>query len=141
MIRSKSPFFHRRWNRWVGFFHDQTYHFTVHLVWNLNHEQLKRYVSQQFDDNEPDNNDNWAGRCAEYATREHEVQMIAIRKWRGTAFDHSVLVHECVHAAHNVLGSRGFKLTDESVEAYCYLIDSIYHRCLEQIIKAKGTKK
>jgi hypothetical protein len=139
-VRSKSPFWHPN-GHWCGFFHEAVYGSTIHFVWNLDHAKLVRYCRRQFGDEERDTNDSWVGRCCEFTTSEYEVNVIAIRQWNGSPYHHSVLVHECVHAAHNILGSRGFKLSDDSVEAYCYLIDSIYRRCLEQIAASKKIRR
>lgn len=41
-----------------------------------------------------------------------------------------VLAHESFHAAHTILQSKGFRLTDDSEEAYAYFIEFIMRKTL-----------
>lgn len=138
--RTRSPFWHPH-GHWCGFFTDHTYAFQVHLIWGVTHKQWGQFVRKYFGDEREDRADDWAGRCEEYTKGQSEVQVVALKRWTGSAYDHSVLVHECMHLVHNVLSSRGLKLTDDGVEAYCYLLDSIYARCLAEIAAAKKLRR
>lgn len=40
----------------------------------------------------------------------------------------SQLAHECFHVAHSILQDRGMKLSDDSEEAYAYLIQFLFNK-------------
>lgn len=42
--------------------------------------------------------------------------------------DKGVLVHELMHVAWHILSSKGVPLTDDTQEAYCYLIEHLFER-------------
>lgn len=44
-----------------------------------------------------------------------------------SVFDLSVIVHECVHLANNILSRRGLYLKSDSEEAYTYLIQHLFY--------------
>ena len=47
--------------------------------------------------------------------------------------DESVLVHECAHAAFQVLSHVGVDPTERNNEAYCYLLGFIYREAKKRI--------
>jgi hypothetical protein len=48
-----------------------------------------------------------------------------IYEWNNTAYDYSILQHEIFHVADVMLRKRGFVLSDDSEEAWAYLIQAI----------------
>jgi len=123
-------------------FHDQTYDFTVHVLWNLNGPTLAAYLRRnfpEFEADEEDARDDWEGRHMKLEFDRHgegyEVHLVVLRKFRLTPPDIAVLAHECLHATHEALSSCGITLCEETKEVYCCLHESLVRRCLEAIKK------
>lgn len=121
-------------------FHDPVYNFTVHLLWESDGPQSAAYMRTNFPEVEvdkTDEDDEWGGRhmMLEFsrAGKNHEIHLVMLREFQGTIEDISVLAHELLHATHDVLYSRGLRLTDDTVEAFAYLHDSLVRRCLEAL--------
>lgn len=133
-----SPFRHRR-GYWVAFFHDEAYNVTIHLLWGVTGPKFKSYAGANFPGNDVDDTDDWCGRHAHFQNSDkgYDVHVIALQQWRGRPEDYAVLVHECLHATRSVLHSRGIAMKGPGEEAYCYFLDSLVRRCLQQIRKAK----
>ena len=81
--------------------------------------------------------DDYCGTCYQIKTKDGTADLISLGRWTGDAFDNGELAHEALHAAIQILGRKGMKLTDESDEAYAYLTGSIVRRCLELIAGSK----
>lgn len=65
----------------------------------------------------------------------HEVHLIALQEFHWTPEWMSVLSHELLHCTNSVLHSRGMVMDDSTIEAYCYLHDSLVKRCLKMLPK------
>lgn len=128
-----------RWRCRVGYFHDEVYGFTVHLLVGIDGPRLMRYCEYMFpkESYEMDDSDDWGGRHAmvrfEDKTKGYEVHIIALQEWHLTTHWICTLAHEILHATQHVLDSRGMTLSDETGEAYCYLHDSLLGRCLRML--------
>lgn len=48
--------------------------------------------------------------------------IIYIKDFEDTSYCYGTITHEVFHLVHNIMKSRGLKLTDSSEEAYAYLI-------------------
>ena len=129
-----------RWRCRAGCFYDETYGFTVHLLVGVNSAKLTRYCADMFPAGsvqEVGEADDWCGR--HMATRiedrkcSYEVQLVALQTFKWDAFWISTLAHEMLHATHSVLGGRGLVMSDETIEAYTYLHDSLVKRSLKML--------
>lgn len=59
-------------------------------------------------------------------TIEHyDTYWVYVSEWNNTAYDYSILQHEIFHVADLMLRKRGFVLSDDSDEAWAYLIQDI----------------
>lgn len=125
-----------RWRCRVGYFHDDTWGFTVHLLVGIDGPRLMAYCQKMFpkDAFEMDDTDDWGGRHAmirfEDKTTGYEVHVVALQDFKMTPHWISVLSHELLHCVHEALDCRGMCFTDEAAEAYCYTHDSLLKRCL-----------
>lgn len=111
------------------------YNFVVLLLWDITPDQFRAFVTKRFPDADEDIDDDWSGYTMRVTSGEVDAYVVALREWRGTSWDHSVLVHECMHVTHSVLAGNGIKLNDKTEECYSYAIDSIVRRSLELISK------
>lgn len=140
------PKFHKSPGVWSGFVPNETYGFSMCLVWPADNKKLHAFLKQMFPGCEgavdPEEKTDWVGRAYEVRNPEFkcEVHVVALGEWRGKPLHHSALVHECFHVVHQALGTRGLTLTDESVEAYCYLLDSLVSQGIK-ILNHKPKKK
>lgn len=136
---------HSRWKCRVGFFHNETYGFTVHLLVGIDGPRLKRYCDYTFPKGavDADESDDWCGRHVvtrfEDKSRSYEVHVIALQDFQPTPAWIAALVHETLHATQEVLDSRGLSLDSDTVEAYTYLQDWLVRKCLEMLAQ-KGRK-
>lgn len=51
--------------------------------------------------------------------------VVWLKSWPKTAFHYGVLQHELFHVVDNALRGKGIKLSDESDEAYAYMMESL----------------
>lgn len=92
---------------------------------------LKDYAllcKNEFDAYEPPHGD---GACQVYTKKGQDIVVLWFSpKCKGK---HLLLikVHECIHAAHYILSRRGLKLSDDSEEAYTYLVDFLMRKLLQ----------
>ena len=123
----------------VGYFHDDTWGFTVHLVVNIDGKRLMEYCKKMFPEDtfEFDDSEDWCGRhvMLQFESEKHgyEVHVVALRKFEWTPHWMSALSHELMHCTHAVLNRRGMTLSDATMETYCYTLDSLVKRCLEML--------
>lgn len=139
----KAVKFSRRWKCWLGWFHDETFGFTVHFLWGIDGPGLKRYCEHAFPTGsvDLDDSDDWCGRHAkvtfEDKKKSYEVHVIALQDFKLNAFWISVLAHEVLHCTQSVLDGRGLQQDDDTCEAYTYVHDFLIRRCLELVEKSK----
>lgn len=129
-----------RWKCRVGCFHDETYGFTVHLLVGVNSAKLTRYCTDMFSATvaqDVGEADDWCGRHMDVRVEDkkssYEVHLVALYTFKWDAFWVSVLAHEMLHATHSVLGGRGLVMSDETIEAYTYMHDSLVKRSLKML--------
>lgn len=67
--------------------------------------------------------------------------VIFLTGWSSTPEMHGVLAHEALHAARDILNSRGVREKRKHEEATCYLQQFLIERCLEKLTPTKPTKK
>lgn len=125
----------------IGIFFDECWRFNFRLIWNCTDKDLRDYCKDEFDIEFPQESDDWAGRFVDH---QHEIGgpilVIALKRWTGTAEDHAMLAHEAFHAATHLLRKKATPLTEQTEEAYAYLVESIIRRCLIIIGTAPSRK-
>lgn len=72
-----------------------------------------------------------------------DIGVIWFNEFKGIPYDvnkaHNIatITHELSHAVHSALGYRGFKLTDDSQEAYAYYQGWLMEEILKRLEKRK----
>lgn len=120
---------------------DECWNAELHVIWPADDAAIHRFVKRKFKvtmDPTPENEREFSGRFVKILGKNNcEVAaLIALEKWRGTPEDISSLAHELLHAVRWFLQDRGVNFTEETDEAYCYLLDSFLSRCLEKLNRA-----
>ena len=132
-----------RWRCRVGYFHNDTYGFTVHLLVGVDGPKLKAYCEKMFPKGtvEVDDDDDWCGRHTtvrfEDKSKSYEVHVIALQEFSLTPQWIGVLVHESIHAVQTALDSRGLQMDDNTIEAYTYTQDWLVTQCLKLLERKK----
>lgn len=117
-------------------FKEEIYNEPIHLLWNVTDRSLTQYMKRRFDYAYTRTGFLGVGRCLRMShVGEGTSTVIVVNRWLDTNYSHSILAHECLHATHAILKDVGMNLTDDTVEAYCYLHDSLVRRCLNAIKK------
>lgn len=62
---------------------------------------------------------------------ENNTFLIATKKHPTTPYGISILVHELLHVTQQMLDNVGMKMNNETVEAYCYYLDSLVRDVLK----------
>jgi len=119
------------------YFFEETWNCALWLVWPVQNKELDKFISQNFGIKDRTSDGGFSGRFVEVYMDENEVDewagVIALRQWRGTPRDYSVLAHECLHAVRWFLKRRGIDLSGKTEETYCYFLDSLVRRCAERL--------
>lgn len=129
-----------RWRCRAGFFQDETYEFTVHLLVGIDGPRLMKFCELMYPKGsyDVDDSDDWAGRHAKITfddkSNHYEVHVVALQEFHWDPHWMSVLGHELLHCVQAALDSRGLQLGDETAEAYCYCFDSLLKRCLQMLV-------
>ncbi len=97
---------------------------------NLEYSKIRKVVDKRTDSDDikkylldiKSHNDKKGGTTMDY---EDGTYWAVIYKWDNTAYDYSILQHEIFHVADLMLRKRGFVLSDDSEEAWAYLIQEI----------------
>lgn len=97
---------------------------------NLEYSKIRRSVDKKTNSNDikryiediKSHNDTKGGTTTNY---EDGTYWAVIYEWNNTAYDYSILQHEIFHVADLMLRKRGFVLSDDSDEAWAYLIQDI----------------
>lgn len=107
-------------------FRNDTWYFDVHLIWPATPVQFRNYVRRAL--NEPSYED--PGKFTALCHSGPEDIVIGFKFWTGDDKNLGNLVHELFHAVHYQLDICGMKLSDETDEAYAYLQNSLFDRCI-----------
>ena len=102
-------------------FNVDIYNCTVHVFYGTEYKEYGKYIKKLTGYGEFMEEVS-AGRCIRTPCRNIFI-------WTNKR-KHSLLAHEIFHAAENILESCDIKLTDESTEAYAYLIEMITRKVL-----------
>lgn len=115
---------------------EECYQVNIYLLWPAKVQQLERYVQENLDENYRDT-DDFVGRCVENISSENgQTIVIALEQFKRNNIQNlTTLAHECFHAAEYILHHRGIFHSAATSEAYAYLSDSIFRRCLEKLLK------
>lgn len=117
-------------------FYDELLLFNFRLVWPCDKTSLEKYVHDEFDDREfelPD--DTWGGKALICFSEDgNKTFIVALRKWHGNADCHSVLVHECAHAARMILQARNVDMNADNDEMIAYLSAYLARKCLNVLL-------
>jgi len=121
---------------------DECWEFFLWVISPATNKDLDDFLLRKFGIEEKTKDGSFLGRFVEVlddgAGGETEIAgVIALRQWRGTPECYNILAHECLHAVHWFLDSRGIKLNFESDESFCYLLGSLVRRIAEQLNKGK----
>ena len=123
----------------VLWFYDECWRVNFYVLPNTTPENVAEFIDNQFGLKYRIQADTAAARCYEIVDGEG-VQVgivIALHGWKMDAKWLSYLAHECFHAAEYVADRCGLKHCDKSSEAFAYLIESIFRRSLDRILKKK----
>lgn len=116
-------------------FINDTYGFTVHLLWPVTPLQFRDYVRQI----KPKYVD--PGKFVAICYTADEDVIIGFKKWEGSSFDLGTLAHELYHATFRALAKRGIDPCDETEEAFGYLMGSLFENCLRKLNDRTNTKR
>lgn len=61
--------------------------------------------------------------------------VLFLKHWPEKIYDYGVVVHEVFHIADGCLREKGITLSDDSDEAYAYLIESIFRDLMVRFVK------
>lgn len=119
-----------------GWFYDECWRANIHLLWPATPEVLSRYMKKRFGI-EYGKDAPFSGRCVEVEDEDLTSggQVIALHSFKLTPEWLAVLAHETQHCANWILWARGIKCLPESEEAFCYLQESIFKRCLKLLMR------
>jgi hypothetical protein len=67
--------------------------------------------------------------------------VIFLTQWKSTPEMHGILAHETLHAARDILNSRGVREKRRHEEATTYLQQFLIERCLNKLTPTKPTTK
>jgi hypothetical protein len=121
-----------------GWFYDECYRANINIIWPVNPDQLSAYIKKRFKIDYA-KEEIFGGRAIEIEKDGYTQgdMLIALSNWKNTPDWLACLAHECNHLTNWILWRRGMKCLPESEEAFCYLHESIFRRCLEQLNKKK----
>lgn len=113
--------------------HDECWAIDLWLIWPAGVAEVDYFLRRQFGIEERTKDSGFVGRFVEVLENNGDETggVIALRRWKRDPYHISILVHECLHATHFFLDRRGLTMTDDTDEAYAYLLDSLTRRCLE----------
>lgn len=113
--------------------HDECWAIDLWLIWPAGSADVNHFLRCEFGIEEKTKDSAFVGRFVEVleSNGDEHGGVIALRQWKRNPYYISVLVHECLHATHWFLNRRGLTMTDDTDEAYAYLLDSLTRRCLE----------
>lgn len=119
----------------AGWFHDECWRASVHVIWPVGPEEMRNYIRYQFGLDWDPGTGEPGGRCIEVVGKNGLgcANIIALRDWDPTSPSSvSILAHEAFHAAEHILSDRATP-HKESVtsETFAYLIESIVRRSME----------
>jgi len=115
-----------------GQFFDPSWSFHCRVIWPCRPEHLAGYAAAAFPGSKVDiPKGKFCGLTLVFDNGETEVYVIALEKKPINSLQLSSLAHEAFHVTNYVLDDRGMKLSYKTQEAYCYLLDSIFKRCLD----------
>lgn len=120
-----------RYGHPYGWFYCELYGENIHLLWNVTTEQLQKFLKRKFKCNEKITLQE--GKTLEMKGVNSRCQVIVLRYWRGESVSHNILAHEAFHCAEHILGAAGIKLTEDTVEAYAYMVGYIVDQCVQII--------
>lgn len=113
-----------------GWFWDPTWKANLHILWPVSGKQVEQYIKRNFGFKY-----EWVGdpaaRCIEIWSKGVGAHLICLNSWKESPKHYGILAHEAFHATHQILKERGVRLTDDSDEAFTYLLESIVDRCLQ----------
>jgi hypothetical protein len=112
---------------------DLMYEQDIRFIFNTTPNQLRGYLKQQFGYNRVD--DDSDGTCIKLYTKGYPVKyVIWLEKFEWLIYQYGILSHEVFHCVHFILDDLGFRLCDESVEAYCYYYQRIFQECINGLL-------
>ncbi len=92
----------------------ELYQLNIYFI-KCSSDYYQRKVAVEFDCKPPSMSCDVTGRFAVFQKKNIDVGVVWVKDWKW-------LAHELFHATHWIAQDRGLYLTDESEEAYAYLI-------------------
>lgn len=117
----------------VKLIHDECWAIDLWLIYPAYPADVDYFLRHKFGVEEKTPASGFVGRFVEVLDKHGDETggVIALRRWKRDPYHISILVHEVLHATHYFLDRRGLTMTDDTDEAYAYLLDSLTRRCLE----------
>lgn len=114
-------------------FRNDTWYFNVHLIWPATPMQFRSYIRRALKKPEYADPGEFTAMC--HSAPDDVV--IGFKNWRGDNKDLGNLVHELFHAVHYQLDFCGLKLSAETDEAFAYLQNSLFDKCIDLLPRKK----
>jgi hypothetical protein len=116
---------------------DECWNIDLWVICPAQHGEINQFLQSEFKLKPLSADGEFTGRFVEILGKDDEEigGLIALRRWTGSPRDYATLAHECLHAAHWFLDTRGVGFNFKTDEAFCYLMDSFVRRAAEQLQK------
>lgn len=118
-------------------FRNETWSFNVHLIWPVTPAQFQGYVQLALGNHDYGDPGGFTAMC--HSSPADVV--IGFKDWRGDDDNLGNLVHELLHAVHYQLDFCGLRLSEETDEAYAYLLNSLFDRSIALLPRQKRRRK
>ncbi len=113
-------------------FYDTAWQIKIQFVVCDSEVALNKFLKRKFGhDLEDEPEDRFQGRSVNFEN-ENGV-LVALIRWKKNPKGLSVLAHECFHAVEYIMERRDTVLSADTSEAWAYLLDSIFFRCLTSL--------
>lgn len=125
----------------VHWFYDTCWRENFYVLCPATQEEVADFLKTQFSMNYHDTVPV-GGLCISIDNKQgvHQATVIVISEWKMSPQCLGILAHECFHAAESTLNNCGVRHCNKSSEAFAYLIESIFRRSLELILKPSKKK-
>lgn len=122
---------------YAAYFFDSVYKASVHIIWPCTKEQSNTYCDLQLEQANRRVKEATSGSCYDIvADTGIKLNVIALAEWPNHRTMLETLCHESFHCTEFIMQRVNISHCDETSEAWAYLIDSIFGRCLDIIAKA-----
>lgn len=121
---------------YAAYFFDPIYKASVHVIWPCTKDQSNAYCDMQLEQANRRVKEAAAGSCYDIeADSGVKLNVIALAQWPSNRRMLETLCHESFHCAEFIMQRVAISHCDETSEAWAYLLDSIFGRCLDILAK------